>query len=148
MSTDLRLINLGLPSYAARGLKEAIDPIDGAGQLRRTVNGVLRNVGNSAFRKYKITVTGEDTAGLPLDGLNIGMAVTVHAITEFSVEGTLPSTPGDWDANTRPIVPGTLREDGGFIFYRPILDCLVSSFNQETDDWGAVVSFSLELSEV
>ena len=147
-STILRLDGLGVIPHAARGIKETIEPIDGAGQLRRTVNGVLRNVGNTGFDKYKITLSGEDIAGLPLDGLTKGKIVTAYCINEFSTLGNLPVDPSTWTGNSRAIVPGSLRQFGDFIFYRPVIVAMVTSFSVENDEYGAVTSWSLELEEV
>ena len=36
----------------------------------------------------------------------------------------------------------------GFIYYRPVITGMVTSFSTELDEWGAVTSWSLELAEV
>ena len=47
----LTLSGVGVPPYSARGLTQSLEPIDGAAQLRRTVNGALADLSYEPFRK-------------------------------------------------------------------------------------------------
>jgi hypothetical protein len=55
--TLLVLDGQGLPPYAARGITQTLDPINQAANLRRTVNGDLKDISFSSFRKYKSTLS-------------------------------------------------------------------------------------------
>jgi hypothetical protein len=58
--TVLTLSGIGVPPYSARGLTQTLEPIDAAAQLRRTVNGALRDFGYTPFRKYRSTISCAD----------------------------------------------------------------------------------------
>jgi hypothetical protein len=141
--TELRLEGMGIPPYSARGLAQTLAPIAGSTQMRRTVNGALRDVADPLFRKYQSTITGGDMDPPALEGIWPGMVLTVDCIPELSFEGE-PSTGGF----TREAVPGSTREANGFTFYRPRLIMLVTGFNVNRDEWEATLSWSLALEEV
>ena len=68
-----------------------------------------------------------------------GLQVDVSCITELAFEGSEPD---------REYVPGSIREDAGSFFYRPILTMLITSFSVDRDEWGEVVDWQLDLEEV
>ncbi len=150
MSTKLVINGVPMSKYATRGVKESMGVLEDSSQTRRTINKVLRYVGvGEPARKFTFTYQGEDLTGLPIDALYVGLIVTFHAVGEFSKSGLLPPDPNDWTDNIRPIVPGSLRQGiDGFIYYRPVITGMVTSFSTELDEWGAVTSWSLELAEV
>ena len=48
----------------------------------------------------------------------------------------------------RSVVSGSSRTVGSFTFYRPQLSMQVTNFSLQTDEWGAVVSWTLDAEEV
>ena len=66
-----------------------------------------------------------------------GVAPVLIEETEVT-EGTLQRTP----------VPGSIRVEGNFVFYRPILIMRVRDFNLSTGEWSANVGWSMQLEEV
>lgn len=141
--TELRLTGMGIPPYSARGLTQSLTPIQGAGQMRRTVNGNLRDIADPLFRKYQSGISGADQEPPAIEGIWPGMVLTVDCVTELAFEGE-PSTGGF----VRPAVPDSVREANGFTFYRPRLTMLVTGFNVSRDEWEATISWSLALEEV
>jgi hypothetical protein len=138
--TLLVLTGIGLPPYAARGLTQTLDPIEAAGSQRRTVNGTLIDLSLAQFRKYRSTIRGRDQQAPALDGVWPGRVVTVSCVAELCC----PST----DTPAKPVVSGSQRTEGSFIFYRPQLVMQVVGFTIEKDEYGAATSWTLELEEV
>ena len=141
MSDVLTLSGIGVPPYSARGASQTLEPIEAARQLRRTVNGALIDLSRPEFRKYRSTISCADQQPPAIDGVWPGRVVTVDCISELSYR-TSGGTPG------RTVVPGSSRTEGDYTFYRPQLTMRVVSFSQDTDEYGATVSWSLELEEV
>ena len=135
--TILQINGIPLVPQSARGLTESIEPIAEAVSLRRTVNGKLINVAAPAYRKYRATITCGDFNAPALDGVFPGAVVTVDCVSEFSTEGS----------PERPVVAGSERTAGGVTYYRPQLTMLVSNYSTQTDEYGAAVSWTLELEE-
>lgn len=134
----------GVNPFSARALNGTLSPIEaaqGLDKLRRTVNGTLISVAAPQMWKYRLEVSGEDQAPPALDGLFVGMAVTVssHVETAFLTAGGAPS---------RTAVPGSLRFEGDFSYYRPQFLMLIVEHQIERDEWAAAYSWSLSLEEV
>lgn len=141
MSDVLTLSGIGVPPYSARGASQTLEPIQAAQQLRRTVNGDLIDLSRPEFRKYRSTISCADQQPPAIDGVWPGRVVTVDCITELSYR-----TSGG--APARSVVPGSSRTEGDYTLYRPRLTMRVVSFSQDTDEYGATVSWSLELEEL
>lgn len=137
--TLLVLSGMGIPPWSARGLTQTLEPIDAAAQLRRTVNGALVDVAQTAFRKYKSTITGGDQQPPALEAIWPGTELTVDCIAELAYE-TMTGSPARTVAGT--------RTEGDFTFYRPRLTMKVTGFQISTDEWGAKVGWTLSLEEV
>jgi hypothetical protein len=139
--TVLNISGFGVPPYAARGLHQTLAPIDlqTQGQLQRSVNGTLVDLSLGTFYKYKSTITGNDQKPPACDGLWPGQQVTVECVAElcYVVGGTAQ----------RAVVAGSSYDDGGFTFYRPSLVMMVTNFQTDEDEYGAVVSWTMELEE-
>lgn len=140
-TTLLRLHGIGVPPYSARGLADTLTPIAAAKNLRRTINGQLRDVSASQFQKYAITISGSDQQPPACDGVWPGRQITVEMIQELCFEA-------DTDGPGRTPVAGSEREESGFTFYRPVLEVLITTFEVRKDEYGAVVSWTLEAEEV
>ena len=141
MSDVLTLSGIGVPPYSARGASQTLEPIQASQQLRRTVNGELIDISRPEFRKYRSRISCADQQPPAVDGVWPGQVVTVGCISELSylTSGGTPS---------RMPVTGSSRTEGAYTFYRPSLTMRVFSFSQDTDEYGAETSWSLELEEV
>lgn len=152
--TLLKLIGMGIAPWSARGLTQTIEPIGSATQLRRTINGKLKDISDPMFRKYQSTISATDLAPPALEGVMPGMQLVVHCVKEFVIQGTIGS--GTTDDNTteqetefsRPAVPGSIRHEEGFTYYRPILTMLVTGLSESQDEWAASLDWSINLEEV
>lgn len=141
MSDVLTLSGIGVPSYSARGASQTLEPIQASQQLRRTVNGELIDISRPEFRKYRSRISCSDQQSPAVDGVWPGQVVTVGCISELSY-----LTAGGSPARTP--VTGSSRTEGAYTVYRPSLTMRVVSFSQDTDEYGAETSWSLELEEV
>ena len=141
MPETLTLSGIGVPPYSVRGATQTLQPIDAAQQMRRTINGALVDISRAEFRKYRSTITCTDQQPPSVDGVWPGQIVTVGCISELSYKtsGGSPS---------RTVVSGSARTEGDYSVYRPQLIMRVVFFSQDTDEYGASVSWSLELEEV
>jgi hypothetical protein len=141
MSDDTLLVlaGIGIPAYSARGLRQQLEPIDGAANMRRTINGALNDLSVEQFRKYQSTISCTDQEPPAVDGVWPGRVVTVDCVQELSYPaGGTPQ---------RPVVAGSERTEGGFTFYRPQLTMLVTGFSVQRDEWGAAVQWQMDLEE-
>jgi hypothetical protein len=141
-STILTMEGLGVPPYSARGLSQTLEPIDISKQTRRTINGSLKDLSVSQFHKYKSTITGKDVDPPAVSGRWPGQIVQVECIAELCYRTA------DGPAPERAAVAGSTRVEGDFTFYRPVLSMRVLSFQWNTDEWTAEVSWSMELEEI
>lgn len=130
----------GMPPYAARGLKQTLDPIDAAGALARTVNGALIDLSPQQMRKYKSTISCTDLDGPALDGIWPGMVLTVDCVPELGYV-TAGGTP------ERTVVEGSSRVTSLWTYYRPRLTMIVVNYTVDTDEYGAAVAWTLDLEE-
>jgi hypothetical protein len=134
----------GVNPYSARALRGTLSPIDmaaGSDKLGRTVNGTLVNLAAPQMRKYKLEIAGEDVSPPALDGLWVGMQVTVscHVELAYLTAGGLPG---------RTPVAGSQHIDGNYTYYCPSFQMLVVELHTERQEWAAVVSWSLLLEEL
>jgi hypothetical protein len=143
MSDDtlLTLSGLGVPAYSARGLTQTLEPIEASAQLRRTVNGALVDLSYEPFRKYKSAISCQDQEPPAVDGVWPGQVITVECVAELCFATTTGSP-------TRPAVTGSQRMDGDFTFYRPVLTMRITGFSVSRDEYGAAVSWQLQLEEI
>lgn len=140
--TLLVLEGIGVPRYSARGLHQTLAPIDAAAHIERTINGELIDLGNPAFRKYKSTITGTDQMAPACDGVWPGQIVTVECIAELCHPEYAPfgRPPVNYDTAVRYVA--------GFLYYRPRLEMRVMAFSMDEDEYGRVVSWSMDLEEI
>lgn len=156
----LELSGVGVPPYSARGLQQSLDPISSAIAMRRTINGTLVDISDELMRKYQSSITGNDQQPPAVDMVWPGTMLTVDCIVElaFALSGTelTDATEGDVTEDStelaalagRPIVPGSLRIESGFAFYRPRLEMMVTAFTVNRDEYQAMTSWTLTLEEV
>ena len=141
--TLLLLLPTGVPLYSARGLVQTITPVAAAKpEPRYTVNGELRFIGASQFRKYETQITCTDQNAPAFMGAWPGMAVTVHSVAELAYPtSSLPS-----DLRTA-VVGSTRTTTDGFTYYRPVLQCMVVDFDQAADEYRHDYQWRLTLRE-
>jgi len=139
--TLLVLSGFGISPYSARGLTQTLDHIEEASQLRRTVNGSLKDLSRPEARKYQSTIQCSDMNVPALDGVMPGTAVQVDCVTElaYKTAGGAPS---------RAVVPGSSRVQGDYTFYRPRLQMRIVSYTTQDDEYAQVIGWTLELSEI
>lgn len=139
--SNLAIDLINSSDYASRGISQSLALIKQASQLKRTVNGTLVDIGLAQFRKYRSTISGRDQLPPAFDGIHPGLQVVVSCAAELSylTSGGSPS---------RTVVSGSSRTEGAWTFYRPQLTMRVISFDQQSDEWGAGVNWSIELEEV
>jgi hypothetical protein len=138
--TLLRISGFGTMLYQARGLTQTLQPIKAAQQLERTVNAVLVDISNPAFRKYSSKITCTDIHAPPFDGLWPGAQVTVECAQALCYVTGTPGSPG------RPVVATWVS--GAFTFYRPRLIMRVVDFNNHFEEWPHNMVWELDLEEV
>lgn len=132
----------GVPLYSARGLKGTLGlaaAISG-GDLRRTVNGTLIDIGAPQMRKYRLEIAGNDCAPPAVDSVWPGMQVVVDSNVEvaFLTGGSAGRT----------MVPGSEWFEGAYTFYCMRLTMLVVELEVQRDEWSQEVGWSLILEEV
>jgi hypothetical protein len=140
-STLLRVNGFALSPYATRGLSQTLNPISSTADLRRTVNGDLRNFSDDVFQKFASTITGSDQRPPSIDGVWPGALVTVECAVELSFI-TASGAP------TREMVDYASRQEGDLTYYRPLLDMMVISFDQSFDEYNAAWSWNIVMEEV
>lgn len=140
--TVLELTGIGVAPYSTRAATQTLEPIQQAGAgVYRDVNGNLQVAGGTSFQKYKSTITCTDQMPAALDGVWPGKLVTVKCISTlgYATAGGSPQ---------RTVVSGSSFTEGSFTIYRPELDMMVVAFSVQTDEWGAEVSWRMDLEEV
>lgn len=117
-----------LAEFSARGISMTLSPIDESAQIEYDVNGNLVDLmeGFDQFKKYKSTISCDD---MESPGFAAGATVAdrIWPGTKFNVT-CLPSL-----GATDPIT---------------MVMMVVSPWQVTTDEWGAAVSWSLDLKQV
>jgi hypothetical protein len=144
--TLLVLSGPGVAPYSARGLTQTLTPIGAAANNRRSINGDLLDLSQPQFRKYASSISCADQLAPALDGVWPGMTLTVDCVAELSYKtsGGSPSRPIVDVASSEEAT----RTEGAYTYYRPRLTMKVMAHNQQEDEYGRVVQWSLELEEV
>jgi len=139
--TLLEISGPGIADYSARGATQTLDPIDASAVMARTVNGALIDLSPPQMRRYKSTISCNDTETPALDGVWPGMVLTVDCVAELGYL-TAGGTP------QRTVVTGSARTSGAWSYYRPRLDMRVMQYSVSRDEYGAMTDWSLDLEEV
>ena len=139
--TQLVITGMGVAPYSARGLEQTLQPISGAGQLRRTINGALVDISETALRKFSSTISGTDQLSPAVNGIWPGMSITVDCVVELAYV----TASGSAD---RTVVSGSSRVDGLFTYYRPQLVMRVVEWSVSEDEYGRGVGWELALEEI
>lgn len=126
---------------SATFVRESLVPISEGTQIVRDVNGNLRSLGNTAFRKYRLSLSCNDNRLPPLSNLWASQVVDVEMSTVIAERGTTPS---------RTAVAGTVSVIGSRVEYRPRLTMMITRPPELSDvEWqGGAAGWSMELEEV
>ena len=138
-TTVLRLTGIGVPPYSARGLQQTLEPIDMQVNVRRTINGRLRDLSVPQFQKYKSTISGTDQTPPAIDGVWNGKIVIVDCIAQLSFE--------EYGQAQREVVEGSEYTEAGFTFYRPRLTMMVLRLTTQRDEYQHTVAWQMDLEE-
>lgn len=144
LPSALSFSELGIPPYALRGIQQSLQPIDQASNVKRTINGTLKDVSSPDFRKYRSTIRCTDQQSPGLGKLWPGQRLTMQCASELSFEGSTDDSDGPFE---RPVVAGSAREESGFTFYRPQLTVLVVAYNTELEEYEGQVAWQLDVEE-
>lgn len=139
--TLLRISGTEVPPFSARGLTQTVQPIAAASKLERAVNGELVDLSIPSMRLYRSRISCNDLNSPTIDGLWPGVTVDIECIVEFCFP---TGSPGQQD---RTAVSGSVRTEGAFTFYRPVLTMVCVDWNISTDEYGAIVSWSYDFEE-
>jgi len=142
--TELRIDPIGVPPYSARNITQTLEPIDGAAQLARTVNGTLVDLADGTYRKYKSNISCTDQQSPALSGIWPGMVLTVDCVVELAYL-TATGAPEREVAGTTE-EPAT-RTEGEWTFYRPRLTMIVVGYRSSFTEWDADLAWSLDIEE-
>lgn len=141
MTDTILDLSIGVASYSVRGVTQSLEPDPSSQQMRRTVNGTMRDLSSAQFRKYVSTISCRDLQPPAFGSLWPGQIITVDCIVELCEEQTTAGL-------ERTAVSGSSRNADGFHYYRPRLTMMVESFTIDTDEWNAYVGWTLRLIEV
>lgn len=149
LPSALSFTELGIPPYALRGISQTLEPIDQASNVKRTINGSLKDVSSPDFRKYRSSIRCTDQQSPGLGRLWPGQRLTMQCAAELSFEGsTDENATADSDGPfERPVVGGSVREESGFTFYRPELTVLVVNYSTDFEEYEGKVAWQLDVEE-
>jgi hypothetical protein len=167
--TDLILEGMeqqnAFPPFSARECSQTLTLLPG-GSLRRTINGELIRVGGNAHQKFCSIITCKDHMTPAFGNFWAGSLVKVVCIQTLTQ--MIPALASCVVLERDPLkvrvqdIKGaeilSLRSEGknvflpsefpgGFVTYHPWLVMLVKTYRLETDEWGAIVGWTLELEE-
>jgi hypothetical protein len=130
-----------LPLYAARGLTQTLEPIDGSMFQARTVNAEMIDLSVSRFRKFKSVITGKDQRPPSRDDIWPGRIVSVGCayLLSYPTVGGSPS---------RTEVSGSSYTEGSFTFYQPLITFMIGKPTGLFEEWQAGYEWSIPMEEV
>lgn len=142
---SLATSNPGVNPYSAIGLRGSLSPIAavaGSDKFRRTVNGGLKYIGAPQMQKYRVEISGSFQAPPAYERLWPGTPVFVSLINEIAFL-TGSATP------ERTPVPGSVRLEGNYTYYRPQLAMQVIEWDiPDFDEWQANIGHKISFEEV
>lgn len=142
--TKLLIDGIDVTPYAARGLSQSYEWIEGARFFPRTINGVLKDLSDTNFRKIRteITCTDIDAPGEHF----LGLDVTVECSFELNYQREVGDTTGS--AAQHDVVDGSVRLDGLTLYYRPAFDGKVVDFNFSNDEFDRANGWTMIVEEI
>lgn len=131
----------GIAPYSARGLSQTYDPIAAAAHIERAVNGEAVDLSAPQMRKYRSKISCNDHNTPALNGIWPGTILEVQCVQEMSFK---TDRPGDQE---REAVPGSVRTEGEYTFYRPIMTMMFIGHSVTGQEFARDVAWSFELEE-
>lgn len=130
---------IAFPLGSARGISAQCAPIAQRAIFRRTVNGELMFLGEPQYDLWGVSLSVSDQRAAS-DALALG---SVHVV-DLPVWWNHPNggTP------RRPYVPGSTYVEGTNTHYRPRMTMMVTGYQEQHDEWGAIVGWTLALEEL
>lgn len=167
--TKLKLGDLEIPAGAGRALTQTLGWLDN-GDLRRTINGILRDMTREQNRKFESQISGQDPAIMAMPafaGIWKGSVLDVECISKLrqnvypaALTATLIRDPvagsirgltaaGQW-------IEPTLVDDRDVTFssqilvieFRPSLSMMVVALSGNEDEYAAQEGWTIDLEEV
>lgn len=138
--TLLTLDPITVPPYSARGIVQTLDPIPQSFNGAYTVDGELLNLSSPTMRKFRSVITCRDLDGPALSGVWPGDIVTVGCI----VERRFITATGAAD---RPMVAGSLRTEGIYSYFRPLLVMKITTYTEAIEEYPGYINWQMELLE-
>jgi hypothetical protein len=165
--TGLALSGADLPPWSANGVSESLAPEE-AGSIRRTVWGTATSTAIPEYRKYRVSISCEDVYPPSFDAVYRGQQVVVDCVSVLvktaaagatsvslgrtPVSGSVAAHDEDGNEISVSVVGSTVSFASSSkkisVSYRPQLTCLVDSWSEDRNDFGATTGWSLELVEV
>lgn len=139
--TLMQVAPFGMSPFSVRGINQSLDLISAALNFRRTVNGKLIKISPPQFTKYKTSVTCTDMDSPAITGRALGAVVVFDSVVELSyvtLGGLGPE---------RAVVLGSERIQGDLTFYRPQMTMIIISVSVNKNEWGASVSYQIDMEE-
>lgn len=125
--------------YCARGLTQTLEPISQGNAIRYDVNGNVMDWSLPQFQKYSSRITCRGVDAPAFDGAWFGKIVQVDCAIELRYRtGAIQQ---------RTEVPGSIRTEGAFTYYRPRLIMRVNDIRNSLEEWEANYSWSVSLLE-
>lgn len=169
MATDetiLTLGNIAIPTGSGRGITQTLSPIDN-GNLRRTVNGTLKDLTRLQNRKFESSVQCTDMGSPAIAELWKGQIILVGCIQVINqnidpasltvtlirdpIAGSIFGFEADGTKQIPTIVAGRDITFGVSIIhveFRPELSMMVVSNSMNTDEYAAEEGWDLDFEEV
>lgn len=173
MRTPSQLIIPGLPLGWQNGLdiREQLRPIE-AGEIRRTVNGRAVSLMDPSFRKYALSLSSDDIRppvlgdlwrGSELHGVVPTQEIGVPILAAFGMDScVLPRNPHPgsvkcldadhrlvaFTVNGRVVTLASPPMADVRVYFRPVLNMMVTGWSNSEQESRASSSWSLELEEI
>lgn len=168
--TVLKLGDIPLPAGSSRFISQTLQPIDN-GDVRRTVNGNLRDMTRFENRKFESQLSSTDQATPALGGLWKGSEVLVECMkklrdpvvpagqaTTLIRDPVVDSVFGYVADPCEKIIPDsvggvgnrdiTFLQDVDYVEYRPIINFMVLANSINEDEPAAEEGWQIDLEEV
>lgn len=143
--SELRISGAEFPPTSVRGVTETLAPIDGVPFDKYRLTIQCSDMNSPAFDALRAGLWKRTVNGGLVDLSGIGSTVTIQCVSELS--GRLTGSPLSYTPS-RAIVAGSERTADGHYIYRPELTVGLVAKSQETNEYGAVVSWQYEFEEI
>jgi hypothetical protein len=137
----LRIEPIGIPPYSVRGVRQSLATQQA--DITYDWNGRALNFTPPQFLGlYTSTISCRDTDVPAIDGVLPGDEMLVYCVHELRGRLGTDAEPA------KPMVDGSYHEEGGFYYYRPILNMVFLGFTSQIAEWEGNVAWAFDLREV